>query len=55
MWKWEIEGKTYIVKKGDVVFIEKNKLHKITAIGDEPAIRLAVSRDLVPHVYPENE
>jgi len=55
MWKWEIEGKTYIVKKGDVVFIEKNKLHKITAIGDEPAVRLAVSRDLVPHVYPENE
>jgi CMP-N,N'-diacetyllegionaminic acid synthase len=54
-WKWEIEGKTYTVKRGNVVFIEKNKLHKITAIGDEPAVRLAVSRDLVPHVYPEDE
>lgn len=52
-WKWEIEGKEYIVKKGDIVFIEKNKLHCITAIGDRPAIRLAVSRDLVPHIYPK--
>jgi len=54
-WEWEIEGETYIVKKGNVVFIEKNKLHKITAIGNEPAVRLAVSRDLVSHVYPEKE
>lgn len=52
-WKWEIEGKEYVVNKRDIVFIEKNKLHCITAIGDKPAVRLAVSRDLVPHVYPE--
>ena len=51
-WKWEIEGKEFEIKKGDVVFIEKNKLHRITATGDRPAVRLAVSRDLVPHVYP---
>jgi CMP-N-acetylneuraminic acid synthetase/quercetin dioxygenase-like cupin family protein len=51
-WKWEIEGKEYIVSTGDVVFIEKNKVHKITAIGDEPAVRLAVSRENVPHIYP---
>ncbi|MFH1581681.1 MAG: cupin domain-containing protein [Pseudomonadota bacterium] len=50
-WKWEVEGKEYEVKKGDMVFIQKNKWHKITAIGDRPAIRLAVSREDVPHVY----
>lgn len=54
-WKWEIEGKEYTVKKGDIVFMQKNKHHKITAVGDEPAIRLAISRDLIPHLYPESE
>tara|TARA_X000000950_G_C13818980_1_gene621057 strand:+ start:372 stop:788 length:417 start_codon:yes stop_codon:yes gene_type:complete len=50
-WNWEIEGKILTVKKGDFVFIEKNKVHKITAVGDESAIRLAVSRGDVPHIY----
>lgn len=52
-WDWEIEGNIFRVKKGDVVFIEKNKFHRITAAGNKPAIRLAVSKDLVPHIYPE--
>lgn len=52
-WDWEIEGEIFRVRKGDVVFIGKNKLHRITAVGDKPAIRLAVSKDLVPHIYPE--
>lgn len=51
-WEWEIEGRKTEVKKGDVVFIEKGKKHKITAIGDEAAIRLAVSREDVVHIYP---
>ena len=50
-WEWEIAGETYKVKKGDVVFIEKNKIHRITAAGSKPAVRLAVSKDLVPHIY----
>lgn len=50
-WKWEIEGEEFLVKKGDIVFIQKNKVHKITAIGNKPAIRLAVSRADVPHIY----
>ena len=33
------------------MFIEKNKKHKITAAGQESAIRLAVSRADVPHIY----
>lgn len=53
-WRWEIEGEEYVVGEGDFVFIEKNKRHKITAIGTEPAVRLAVSRADVPHIYPES-
>lgn len=51
LWKWEIEGKEFIVRKNDIVFIEKGKIHKITAMGEEPAIRLAISRADVPHIY----
>jgi CMP-N-acetylneuraminic acid synthetase/quercetin dioxygenase-like cupin family protein len=51
-WEWMVEGKRIVVTKGDFVFIEKNRLHKITAIGTKIAIRLAVSRADVEHVYP---
>ena len=47
----EIEGKTKGIIEGDVVFVERNRKHRITAIGDSPAIRLAVSRYDVAHVY----
>ncbi len=50
-WEWEVEGKTLQVRQGDIVFIGKGKWHKITAIGTGPSIRLAVSREDVPHVY----
>lgn len=50
-WEWEIEGQKKKVSQGDVVFIEKNRKHKITAIGDKCAIRIAVSRYDVAHVY----
>ena len=39
------------VKEGDIVFIERNKRHKITAAGNQQAIRLAVSRDDIDHIY----
>jgi CMP-N-acetylneuraminic acid synthetase/quercetin dioxygenase-like cupin family protein len=54
-WEWEISGETKIVKKDDIVFIPKGTVHKITAVGDKPAIRLAVSREDVAHVYPGGE
>ena len=50
-WDWEIEGEVRKIKKGDIVFMEKNRVHKITASGVEPAIRMAVSRSDVVHVY----
>jgi CMP-N-acetylneuraminic acid synthetase/quercetin dioxygenase-like cupin family protein len=50
-WRFDIEDDFYIVKPGDLVFIEKGKKHKITAIGDTMASRLAVSRYDVEHIY----
>ena len=52
-WEWDIEGEKIIVEKDDVVFIPKGKLHHITAVGNKPAIRLAVSREDVEHIYIE--
>lgn len=54
-WDWVIEGKTKRVKEGDVIFIERNRLHKITAAGQTQGVRMAVSRDLVAHIYPEEK
>jgi quercetin dioxygenase-like cupin family protein len=51
VWEWEIEGVKKEIKAGDVVFIERNRKHKITARGDSAAIRIAVSRYDVAHVY----
>ena len=50
-WEWLVEGEKKHIKAGDVVFIERNRKHKITAIGNKMAIRLAVSREDVDHVY----
>jgi len=54
-WEWDIEGEKKIIKKGDLVFMKKNRKHKITAIGNKPAIRIAVSRYDVEHVYEEED
>lgn len=54
-WEWEIDGVTKQVRKHDVVFIPKGIVHKIKASGDQPAIRLAVSRSDVQHVYPNGD
>ena len=50
-WEFEIDGEAREIVVGDVVFIEKGKIHKITAIGDQMAIRLAVSRNDVEHIF----
>ena len=52
-WKFEIDGEEKIIKQNDIVLIEKCKRHRITAIGKELAIRMAVSRADVEHVYPD--
>ncbi len=54
-WEWIIDGISKTVKKGDVIFIERKRKHMITALGDKMAIRLAVSRNDVDHVYEESD
>ncbi len=51
VWEWEIEGEIKKIYKGDIVFMKKNRKHKITAAGTSRAIRMAVSRADVAHVY----
>jgi mannose-6-phosphate isomerase-like protein (cupin superfamily) len=53
-WRFDIDGTSYLVSSGDLVFIEKGKKHKITAVGDSLASRLAVSRYDVEHIYEKN-
>jgi CMP-N,N'-diacetyllegionaminic acid synthase len=50
-WEWLIEGERKIIKQGEIVFIERNRKHKVTATGNKMAIRLAVSCYNVNHVY----
>ncbi len=54
-WEWLIEGVNKTIKQGEIVFIERNRKHKITAKGNKMAIRLAVSRYDVDHVYEETD
>ena len=54
-WEWNIEGEKKTISEGQLVFIERGKKHKITAIGDSMSIRLAVSRNDVDHVYEETD
>ena len=35
--------------------MRKNRQHKITAKGDKPAVRMAVSRADVAHIYPNDK
>ncbi len=50
-WEFVIGKQKKILVKNDLILIKKNKVHKITAIGKKPAIRLAVSRGDVDHIY----
>ena len=43
----------FTVKAGDIVFIARGNKHKIRCIGDKQAIRLAVSREDINHIYGE--
>lgn len=52
-WNWNIDGEDKIITAGEVVFIKRGKKHQITASGDKMAVRLAVSRYDVDHIYEE--
>ena len=51
-WEWIIDGDKRTIRTGDVVFMKRGRQHQIIAKGNKMAIRLAVSRADVEHVYP---
>ena len=51
-WEWYIEGAgTKRVSKNDIVTVRKGTAHKITCVGNNPGIRLAITMPDVDHVY----
>jgi quercetin dioxygenase-like cupin family protein len=55
-WEWYIEGVgTRRVSVHDIVVVKRGVKHKITCVGDRPAIRLAITAPDVDHVYAEEE
>jgi len=50
-WIYEIDGREQRIHKHELVFIERNKVHKVTAAGRRRAVRMAVSRADVDHIY----
>lgn len=52
-WEWYIEGQgTRRVFKDDIVLVPCGVKHKITCVGDGPAVRFAITAPDVDHVYP---
>ena len=53
-WEWYIDGEgTKTVHKNDIVVVKQGVKHKIKCIGTKPAIRFAITKPDVNHVYPE--
>jgi len=50
-YEWQIEDEVSRVKQGDIIVVKANKWHKITAVGDKPAARLAITKPDVEHIY----
>ena len=51
--EWYIEGKgTNKVKPLDIVVVTQGTNHKITCVGAEPGMRLAITKPDVDHIYP---
>ena len=52
-WVVEIGTVKIIAVEDDFVLINRGTLHRITAVGDKPSVRLAVNKDMVKHIYKE--
>lgn len=50
-YEWTIENKTSRVRQGDIIVVKSNTWHKILAVGDKPAARLAITKPNVEHIY----
>jgi mannose-6-phosphate isomerase-like protein (cupin superfamily) len=53
-WDWFIDGEgTKTVSVNDIVVVRQGVKHKITCVGDEPAVRFAITAPDVNHTYAE--
>jgi len=50
-YEWQIENEVKKVLAGDIVVVKANTWHKITAIGNKPSVRLAITKPDVEHIY----
>jgi len=51
-WEWYIEGQgTSRVHPSDIVLVRQGTKHKITCVGTEPGMRLAITKPDVDHIY----
>jgi quercetin dioxygenase-like cupin family protein len=50
-YEWQIEEQVSRVRQGDIIVVKANNWHKITAVGDKPAARLAITKPDVEHIY----
>ena len=51
-WEWYIEGQgTSRVYPSDIVLVRQGTNHKITCVGTEPGMRLAITKPDVDHIY----
>ena len=49
--KWEFDDEAVIANTGDVVLARAGRWHRITVVGDQPAVRLAIVKPDVLHIY----
>jgi CMP-N-acetylneuraminic acid synthetase/quercetin dioxygenase-like cupin family protein len=54
-WIFEYNGVNNTIEKGEIVLIQRDNVHKITANASGLSIRLAVSRDDVDHIYKQED
>lgn len=50
-YEWQIDNKIKKVSVGDIIVVKANVWHKITAVGNKPAARLAITKPDVEHIY----
>lgn len=54
-WIFEYNGEDKVINEGEIILIQRNNIHKITANQPGLSIRLAVSRDDVDHIYKQED
>lgn len=49
--RWTFDDEVVEVGPGDIVFCARGRRHQIQVIGDEPAVRFAIAKPDIEHLY----